>query len=220
VKHCRMCSQRLPRPGRLCRECEQELNFGRSSATTLGGVPSTDPDADARLAMLGAGAVRLPRATIVVGAFVAGITLAAAVYALNPWPGTGTRGSVMIDRDLSSIHARTPHRPVARGATAAANGDVASHKPARSADAPVPMPVVATASSTDVQRSPRDERAASQARVAYDRVLGLANALDGCAPQSPFARLACEQRARARFCEGADGQLPQCTDTPARRYGP
>ena len=217
--HCRMCSQRLPRPGRLCRECEQELNFGRSSATTLGGAPSPDPDA--RLAMLGA--VRLPRATIVVGAFAAGITLAAAVYALNPWPGIGTRGSVMIDRDLSSIRARAPHRSAAGGAAGATNGDEASRMPARSADAPGPMPVVATASSTDVQRSPRDERAAStasQTRVAYDRVLGLANALDGCAPESPFARLACEQRARARFCEGADGRMPQCNDTPARRYGP
>lgn len=175
------------------------------------------------MTLLGAGAVRLPRATIVVGAFVAGITLAAAVYALNPWPATGTRGSVMIDRDLSSIHARTPHRSTAGPAAAATNVDVPSRKPAQTAAAPAPMPVVATASSTDVQRSPRDERAAStasQARVAYDRVLGLANALDGCAPQSPFARLACEQRARARFCEGADGQMPQCTDTPARRYSP
>jgi hypothetical protein len=217
-----MCSQRLPRPGRLCRECEQELNLGRSSASTLGGTLSADPDADARLGLLGAG-VRLPRSTIVVSAFVAGVTLAAAVYALNPWPATRPRGSVMIDRDLSAIPARAPHRSAAGGAAGGMSGDVASRAPARTDDAPVPVPVVATASATDVQSSTRDERAAStasQARVAYDRVLGLANALDGCAPQSPFARLACEQRARARYCEGADGRIPQCTDAPAGRYGP
>ena len=72
-----------------------------------------------------------------------------------------------------------------------------------------------------VQRSLNNERVASavaRAPVAYDRVLGLADALDGCALESPFARLACEQRARAHYCEGANGRIPQCADPPPREY--
>lgn len=223
-----MCSQRLPRPGRLCRECEQELNLARSTAKTLGGVLAPDPDVDESLPMPGVAgwAARAPRPTVVVAAFAVGITAALAVYALNGWPGA--RGSVMIDRDLSSVRARAPHRSFAGGAgdaAAARSADAVQRQPARASDAPVAMPIAvtgATAPVIPVQRSPHNERvasAASRAPVAYDRVLGLADALDGCALESPFARLACEQRARARYCEGASGRIPQCADPPAREYG-
>lgn len=200
--HCRMCSQRLPRPGRLCRECEQELNLARSTAKTLETVVAPAPDVDERLPLLGPGwAARAPRSTVIVAAFAVGIAVAVTVYALNGWPGAGSGRSVMVDRDLSSVRARAPHRPVA-------------------------MPIAATVSTAPVvvpaQHNPRNERvasAASRAPVAYDRVLGLADALDGCALESPFARLACEQRARAHYCEGTNGRIPQCADPPPRGYG-
>jgi hypothetical protein len=201
--HCRMCSQRLPRPGRLCRECEQELNLARSTAKTLETVVAPAPDVDERLPMLGVAgwAARAPRSTVIVAAFAVGITAAITVYALNGWPGAGSGRSVMVDRDLSSVRARAPHRPVA-------------------------MPIAATVSTAPevvpAARNPRNERvasAASRAPVAYDRVLGLADALDGCALESPFARLACEQRARAHYCEGTHGRIPQCADPPPRGYG-
>jgi len=201
MMHCRMCSQRLPRPGRLCRECEQELNLARSTAKTLETVVASAPDVDERLPLLGAAgwAARAPRSTVIVATFAVGITVAAAVYALNGWPGAASGRSVMIDRDLGSVRARAPHRLVAIAATVST--------------APVVVPA---------QRNPRNESvasAASPAPVAYDRVLGLANALDGCALESPFARLACEQRARAHYCEGADGRIPQCADPQPRGYG-
>jgi hypothetical protein len=227
-----MCSQRLPRPGRLCRECEQELSLARSTAKTTGTV-DTASDVDESLPMPGVAgwAARAPRSTVVVAAFAVGITTAVAVYALNGWPGAGSRGSVMIDRDLSSVRARAPHRSFAGAsgdAAAARSVDVAPRKPARASDAPAALPIAATVSTAPVvvaeQRPPDDKRvasasASSRARVAYDRVLGLADALDGCAPESPFARLACEQRARARYCEDANGRIPQCADPPPREYG-
>jgi len=54
----------------------------------------------------------------------------------------------------------------------------------------------------------------------FDRVLGLANALETCSHQPIFARVACEYRARGRYCEepGAS-QIPQCADRPPRDYG-
>jgi len=222
--HCRMCSQRLPRPGRLCRECEQELNLARSVSKTLGMEVASDADVDERLPMLRTvgWAARLPRSTVVVAAFAVGITVAVAVYALTGSPGAGS--SVMLDRDLSAVRARAPHR--SSGDAAARGADATARKPLRASDAPVAIPSAAPVSTVPeaipVQHSPHDERvasAASRAPVAYDRVLGLADALDGCRLESPFARLACEQRARARYCEGASGRIPQCADPPPREYG-
>jgi hypothetical protein len=55
--------------------------------------------------------------------------------------------------------------------------------------------------------------------AAYDRVLGLADALDACAHESMFDRMVCEHRARTRFCDGVEGQIAQCMQTPQRDYG-
>src|SRR4051812_44097967 len=109
---CRMCSQRLPRPGKLCRECELEVNLSRSTATTLGGVVAPDPHVDETLPMPGVvgWAARLPRPTVIAAAFAVGLTVAAAVYVVNGWSGLGTGRSVMIDRDLSLVRARAVHR--------------------------------------------------------------------------------------------------------------
>jgi hypothetical protein len=130
---------------------------------------------------------------------------------------------------MSSVRARAPQRSfggASGDAAAVRSADVAARKPARASDPPVAMPIAATVSTAPVvvpvQRSPHNEHVAStasRAPVAYDRVLGLANALDGCELESPFARLACEQRARARYCEGANGRIPQCADPATREYG-
>ena len=217
-----MCSQRLPRPGRLCRECELERNLSRS-AKTPDSLVTRDPGVDESLPMPGiAGwAARLPRPMVILSAMAVGLTVATAVYVLNGWPGTGR--SVMIDRDLSSLRQRPPHRSFggASSDAAARSGDMTAHTPSRGPDAPVAMPIVATGSMpavVAVQRSGLNERvgsAAPRAPVAYDRVLRLADALDRCALESPFARLACEQRARAHYCEGVNGRIPQCIDAPS-----
>ena len=193
--HCRMCSQRLPRPGRLCRECEQELNFSRSAAKALATMSSPNPGMDESLLMSAATGwtSRLPRSTVFVAALAAGISVAAA-FGLDGWRGATPRDSVMIDRNLAAIHARAS-RPT-------------SAAPSRGT-------AVAANTGMSLERSPDNPRVASAtsgASVAYDRVLALANALDGCALESPFARLACEERARASYCHDAGGRIPQCAD--------
>ena len=44
---CRMCSQRLTRPGKLCRECERELQRARAAAASVDTLSSAIPVIDA-----------------------------------------------------------------------------------------------------------------------------------------------------------------------------
>jgi hypothetical protein len=226
------------------------------SAKTLGGLAGPDVDAEG-LPTIGPAAwiSHLPaRPTAIVAAFSVGITLALTFYALNGGQRAGNRQSVMIDRDLTSVRARTPRRPAGPEAEGSTVRIAEVRTPAREPDAPVTTPVAATASTQPVApvtvpiattastqpvapvtvpiattastqpvaRSAPKERVASAAKhvpVAYDRVLGLADALDGCARESFFARLACEQHARTRYCEGAGGRIPECAGPPPREYG-
>jgi hypothetical protein len=174
---CRMCSQRLTRPGRLCRECERELDRERAAvdgfaaAVQLPGSGGVGPEA----ATLGA-----PRSRTVAlfAAFVIGIGIAASAYVVQGARGAHGGGtSVMIDRDLSAITPREVRAPVQ----------------AQRAAAPAAIAVAIPAASS------------------YDRVLGLADALDRCSDAAPPARAACEARARRDYCgsAGAD-RITQC----------
>ena len=174
---CRMCSQRLTRPGRLCRECERELDRERAAVEGFAAVVqlpgSSGPGAEGATF----GALR-SRTVALSAAFVIGIGIVASAYVVQgarSAHGAGT--SVMIDRDLSRI---TP----------------------REVQAPMPAQRAAAPAATAV---------ASPAAPSYDRVLGLADALDHCSDAAPPARSACQARARADYCEsaGAD-RIPQC----------
>jgi hypothetical protein len=70
-----MCSQRLPRPGRLCRECEQELELARSARPQGGFAQGPRPD---ELLLIGASPwLRMPsRPVVVVAAFAVGLSAA------------------------------------------------------------------------------------------------------------------------------------------------
>jgi hypothetical protein len=100
---------------------------------------------------------------------------------------------------------------------------------ALSAARPVP---VATPSRPAAQpaRRPAPDASASPAVVvaaaappatpaAYDRVLAFSDALAKCAPETFFSRIACEQRARIRYCDGVAQRLPQCADMLPRDHG-
>ena len=80
--HCRMCSQRLPRPGRLCRECEQELELARLARPQGGLAQGSRPE---ELLLIGASPwLRMPsRPVVVVAAFAVGLSAAAAIYATH-----------------------------------------------------------------------------------------------------------------------------------------
>lgn len=184
--HCRMCSQRMTGPGRLCRECERELDRARAASASVGDLSSAAPLVDA--ARMSAGdppglAERLPsRGTLLVAAFSVGLALAVSFYAARGSHPRAAAESVMIGRDLSNVRPREIRAP-------------ASATP-RAGDAP------AAASAPVAHRN-----------GGYDRVLGLADALDTCASETPYARVACEQRARARYCAASGAErIPQCAE--------
>ena len=174
---CRMCSQRLTRPGRLCRECERELDRERAATDGLAAMVELPDAGDAgpEAANLGA---RPSRTVALLAAFGIGIGIAASAWVVHGTRSARDAGaSVMIDRDLSGITPREVRAPA---------------PPQRSA---VPGAIAV----------------AHSAASPYDRVLGLADALDQCSGAAPHARLACEARARAVYCgsAGAD-RIPQC----------
>jgi hypothetical protein len=198
MMHCRMCSQRLPRPGRLCRECEQELELAHSARQTAGPVQGTHPD-ELYLAGL-CGWKRFPsRPIVVIAAFVVGVSAAAAVYGLRNSSNAGE--SVMIDRYHATRVARPP--------------TIAESTPSvPAAPALVRVTVVSPGAQNAIDASV--ESAAQPEHRTFDRVLGLADALDACAREHYFERLACEVRARARYCEGATATIPQCGQAASR----
>ena len=224
--HCRMCSQRLPRPGRLCRECEQELDFARLARPAGGLAPGPQLD-EVLLAEANHWTQRLPgRPIAILAAFSVGITAAATLYVVRTSWTAPRHESVMLDRDLGSLKVRSQNSTEwPRGGTPATQSDVTPRKARRESvsRAPVATPIVSTAATATVAAvndPPKDQVAIAAPHAAtYDRVLGLANALDGCASESYFARLACEQRARTRYCEGAEGRIPQCAEPSSREVG-
>ncbi|HEX6136336.1 MAG TPA: hypothetical protein VF059_01650 [Casimicrobiaceae bacterium] len=202
---CRMCSQPLTRPGRLCRECESELDRERLAAASIGDLgASLLPLEASRPAEPGAQEgwqTRLwSRPLLVVGAFSIGLASAGTLYvaqrSLTP-PGAE---SVMLDRDVSHV---TP-----RLFAAGRDADAASTQPAEQPRGSARPRTVTLASAS-----------AADARHGLDRALALADALARCGAQRFFDRLACEQRARTRYCNGAGGGLPQCSDEAPRDRG-
>jgi len=91
-------------------------------------------------------------------------------------------------------------------------------KPARESVVSVEALVPVGAAAPDAHDPPSDKIAvvSSPSRHSFDRVLGLADALDNCASEPLFARLACEARARTRYCDGAAASIPQCADSTSR----
>lgn len=209
MMHCRMCSQRLTRPGKLCRDCERELDRARFAAASVEGPGDLLPTFDASGAMAtrsGWVALARPRASIVAFAFVLGLTGAAAIYLAGQT--APAQQSIMLERDLGAIKPRA-FAPVARGASAGTH-------PA----------IDARTTGTMVQVRGEPGRDGAQPAVAdapanprFDRVLAFSDALARCAGETYFDRLACEERARARYCDGAAERLPQCADEGARDRG-
>lgn len=218
MMHCRMCSQRLPRPGKLCRECERELDRARLAANTVAGLaplgPAFAPPTIEELPGEGASGARFRlRAPLVAAAFALGLAGAAALYAGQRAGASGHDASVMLDRDVSHVTPRlfAPPQPPAAPAVAQVAAPEAKSAPAR-ASAPRPAQVHVAAAPPAAQATE-----ATDPRP-LDRVLALSDALQRCASQTFFERLACEQRARMRYCDGA-GSLPQCAQNAPRDTG-
>jgi hypothetical protein len=213
MMQCRMCSQRLTRPGKLCRECERELARARHAAASVEGLATSIPEIETDQlvvpSMVAAWRLRGMRVPLVVAAFCLGIGATAAVYTLQRTASADAGESVMLDRDSSRVQPRT----------------FAPRMPRDADDARGALRPASTAAAMQVREAPKRRLVAvssasgTEAPARFDRVLGLSDAFAQCATETFFSRLACEQRARARYCEGAAGRLPQCPEEARRDYG-
>jgi hypothetical protein len=76
------------------------------------------------------------------------------------------------------------------------------------AEAPLPAPIVAPAVVAPVREAPKP-----------DKWQLMSAALTRCGNENILARIACEQRVRLQYCDGAWGQVPQCVSGPVNDHG-
>lgn len=261
MTQCRMCSQRLTGPGKLCRDCERELERARIAGVSVdewSAVPLIDAS---RIAPTEEGAGRLgrrySRGSMIAAAFTVGLIGAMAFDIALRSDAAAVPGSVMLDRDISGLRARS-FRPASMHSIAsdpAGAKQPPSEGIAERTDSPaqtsssddharppaqhrVTLPARSTPTS-DGSRSQPDASDRSEARLrdppppaivaatngfgeptpGYDRVLAFSDALARCGDATFFARIACEERARTRYCDGAASQLPQCAEEFPRDHG-
>jgi hypothetical protein len=224
---CRMCSQRLPRPGRLCRECDRELERARYAGVAIGELAPAMPSIDtSRMAASGWRArVRSP-GPIVAAAFSVGVVAAVALHVVDKSEAAVTHGSVMLDARAASALRR-----VAVGdASSLARADESEPPLTPSARAPAPRPAAPAradasrnaASVVQVASEPATKIAlaaatAHETNIVPDPDRMLDDALAHCSGERFLARPACEEHARARYCSDAAASA-QCA-APERDHG-
>jgi len=261
MTQCRMCSQRLTGPGKLCRDCEREIERARMAGVSVdewSAVPLIDAS---RVAPTEEGAGRLgrrhSRGSMIAAAFTVGLIGAMAFDIALRSDAAAVPGSVMLDRDISGLHARSfmpasAHPSELAGTTASSNAvaGIAERTEQRTQTASgddlsrpaaqhrVTLPAKSTSTADDSRGRPgAPDRSAATARDAqpaavavatsasgepsagYDRVLAFSDALARCGDATFFARIACEARARTRYCDRAASQLPQCAEEFPRDHG-
>ena len=237
MMQCRMCSQRLPRPGRLCRECDRELERARHAGVSIGEAASAVPSVDGSpIAVIG-WRVRAP-GPIIAAAFSVGVVAAIALHVIDKSEAAVTHGSVMLDTAGArasrrvSVGEASPLPVSARGevpASAPAPAPVSAAAPATAPAAAVKMAAPLRAhASRDAPIAPREVTdvpahialaapASGDTRGATDVAGSLGDALALCAGEHFIARPACEERARARYC--TDAAAPAQCATPEREHG-
>jgi hypothetical protein len=249
MTHCRMCSQRLTRPGRLCRECERELSRARLAGVSIEpcGVPATDEAALAMAARGTAGTRWLRgRAPVVVAALAIGAAIAATLHASQRSDGADVPRSVMLERDLSDLRPRAfapVAAPVAKVERAAASEPTA-RRVAVEASAVRAVAAEPAPNAVPPNARPRVVRIASvtaNAAAPIERVAQVEPAERGAVPaitRAPsYDRVLAFSDALARcgeetffarlVCEerarsrfcNGAGDLPQCASAPPRDYG-
>lgn len=229
MMQCRMCSQRLTRPGKLCRECERELDRARHVGASIAELAATTPFDESHHRTAGwLERLRAP-GPVVAAAFAVGLAGAVALHVVDAAQTGVASRSIMLD----ARPARSQLRQVSIGAAAVALQDDAQR------DEPTPVPparratmaretrvvsLVSPAALRDDAHAPDVSKVAlrapapSTAAEHPDSARALGVALARCADEAFFARPGCEQRARSRYCDASTMQLPQCT-LPARDYG-
>lgn len=225
MMQCRMCSQRLPRPGRLCRECDRELERARHAGLSIGEPASAAPSVEGSRIALAGWRVRAP-GPVIAAAFSVGLVAAIALHVVDKSEAAVTHGSVMLDS-----HGARASRHVSVGDASPLPVSAGGEAPA---SAPAPATAVKMAPPVRMH-APRDpaiaphEASEAPAHIAlaapasletHDtaEVAGrLGDALALCGGEHFIARPACEERARLRYC--TDAAAPAQCATPERDHG-
>ena len=219
---CRICSEVLSGPGKICPDCKLELDGGRLAAAEVWATEATvtaltplvplidtsrNPSAPPRNLW---GTTPQSRAIAIAAACSVAVAGAAAAY--FEW------------RSIALVAPPAPERYVALAADATSD-DLPSAKPAlssmpsaepdtasRSGAPPLALRKAVESGHLAVTRhvamEPKSIAAATGGRPT------LADALASCKLEFVFARFVCEQLARIRYCKGKMGQLPECPQRP------
>jgi len=232
MKQCRMCSQRLTRPGRLCRECERELSRARYVGLSAGepplvaALPETLPMAGNEWLAH----VRAP-ASVVAIAFAFGVAATVTLQVIEHSEAAVAHDSVMLGSHAASVRqvsivspgtasANASSEPVPVDASATVDvtsAPVSTRPPKRTVGVTRVAAPVQTADSTHALLNVPAAADSAPAPAHVDAGAALDDALARCGEEPFLARPDCEQRARARYCD-ATNSLPRCM--PATRdYG-
>jgi len=232
MKQCRMCSQRLTRPGRLCRECERELSRARYVGLSAGepplvaALPETLPVAGNEWLAH----VRAP-ASVVAIAFAFGVAATVTLQVIEHSEAAVAHDSVMLGSHAASVRqvsivspgtasANASSEPVPVDASATVDvtsAPVSTRPPKRTVGVTRVAAPVQTADSTHALLNVPAAADSAPAPAHVDAGAALDDALARCGEEPFLARPDCEQRARARYCD-ATNSLPRCM--PATRdYG-
>jgi hypothetical protein len=112
MMHCRMCSQRLTRPGKLCRECERELQRARDAGASVGELTPPAPMIGAsRMAGTLLARLRSP-GPVVAAAFAVGVLSAVSLHVVRYSTAATSPVSVMLERDHGGARVRAFPRVV------------------------------------------------------------------------------------------------------------
>ena len=230
MTQCRMCSQRMTRPGRLCRECERELQRARFAGVSLGEIEPMVASAEASRLVANdwLARIRTPGSAIAV-AFAIGVAATVALHVADNSEAAITHGSVMLDaqqvshlRQVSIASASAAAADDARRQAIGALEPVRTTPPksstpdARSRVAPRTT-AIAQAETDEESHVALQRPPAHAVAPTFDVEDALRNAIAHCGDEPFLARPSCEQQARARYCDSA-APLPQCV-VPARDYG-
>lgn len=136
MMHCRMCSQRLTRPGKLCRECERELQRARYAGVSMDELlPSAPMIGASRMAGTWLARLRSP-GPVVAAAFAVGVVSAATLHVVRYATAAAASGSVMLERGAGDARVRAFPR-VARADHVVQSLPAADAASATAPDAPV-----------------------------------------------------------------------------------
>lgn len=107
MMQCRMCSQRLTRPGKLCRECEHELERARQAGVSIGELvpPLATVDTSHMTGTRWVAHLRSP-GPVVAAAFAIGLVGAISLHAVESSTASVSAASVMLDADIRHLKPR------------------------------------------------------------------------------------------------------------------